>query len=68
MIAAKSMKNKVYRGYEIEPAKGGGYVWTDERGFIHYFVEMTKTPYRSEDDAIDDIDRYKRNLRSAGGR
>lgn len=56
-----------YRSYEIEPHRNGGFTWKDERGFTHYFENATKSPYRSEEDAMNDIDVYRKRMRAAQG-
>jgi hypothetical protein len=55
----------LYRGYEIEGDRTAGFTWTDERGFIHNGKVDAAGGYKSEEDAMDDIDRYKRNLRAS---
>ncbi len=54
----------IYRGYTISPVEGG-YVWTDERNFIHYAEGVTKAPFATEEKAMDDIDAMRRAARAA---
>lgn len=56
----------IYRGYEIEGNRENGFTWTDERGFIHNGKIDTKGGYATEEQAMSDIDAYKRNIANAG--
>lgn len=53
-----------YRSYDITPHPKGGFSWKDERGFEHFHEFVTETPYATEEAAMDDVDRYRRNLRT----
>ena len=53
----------IYRGYEITKADGG-FTWKDERNFVHYAVGVTKTPFATDEAAMNDIDKYRRELRA----
>jgi hypothetical protein len=57
----------IYRGYEIVKTPAGHYEWTDERGFVHNGKIDTRGGYDTEEAAMNDIDRYKKNLRIGGG-
>lgn len=50
----------LYRGYDIKPWKEG-FLWTDENDVDHFAGEP-RTPFASEEKAMDDIDAYKRQL------
>jgi len=56
----------IYRGYEIKACEGG-FMWTDERNFDHFAELVMRVPYKTKDDAMNGIDQYKRNMRSAQG-
>lgn len=49
----------LYRGYEITRT-ARGFEWTDERGFKH--DGAPGAPYATETEALDSVDRYKRNI------
>lgn len=52
----------IYRGYDITQREDGKFVWTDERGFVH---DNMGAGHTKDEDAYDDIDRYKRSMRDA---
>ena len=52
----------LYRGYEIVRNEAGDITWTDERGFVHNGRIDTRGGFKSEDEAMDNIDAYKRNM------
>lgn len=61
----------IYRGYDIKPHGSGGFFWTDERGFDHTgniadaatHIDERVCLFKTEEEAMDDIDRYKRAMR-----
>lgn len=53
-----------YRSYEITEVVHG-FTWTDERGFTHFYEGVEGIPYKSEEDAMNDIDAYRKRMRSA---
>ncbi len=53
-----------YRGYEVKQDARNQWYWTDERNFLHDGTPGAK--FTKEEQAYDDIDRYKRNMRGAG--
>jgi hypothetical protein len=67
------MANDLYRGYEIKPAKLGGFFWTDERGFDHFASNVYSATHADKRPdgfdhtgaAMDSIDAYKRNMRAS---
>lgn len=55
-----------YRGYEITKDDNGNYFWTDEEGYRHdASIASTGGGYLTEEDAMDNIDRHKRDMRNA---
>jgi hypothetical protein len=54
--------NRFYKGYKItkEP---NGYTWKDNRGFTHYFENVTKTPFATLWEAEQSIDEVCFNMR-----
>lgn len=57
----------IYRGHEIVQHGHTDYRWTDERGFAHGKSPDGGLPgqdLRSEDEAMNSIDQYKRNMAS----
>lgn len=67
------MANDLYRGYEIKPHINGGFYWTDERGFDHTgniydeatHIDARQCYHMNEEDCMNDIDDYKRNMMGA---
>lgn len=55
----------IYRGYDITKNDSGKYEWTDERGFIHNGKIDLGGGYETEDEAMNAVDQYKRNMASA---
>jgi hypothetical protein len=58
--------SSIYRGYDIEREPSGQFTWTDERGFTHNGKIDAGGGFDTEEQAMGDIDAYKRNMRSAG--
>ena len=56
----------IYRGYDITQEPSGQFVWKDERGFIHNGKVDTKGGYETEEQAMDAIDQYRRNITKRG--
>lgn len=48
----------IYRGYEIKQDADGTYSWVDDAGNSH-------GRHKTEDSAMDDVDKYRRQKRTA---
>lgn len=53
----------LYRGYDIKQDANGNWFWTDERGFTHDGQPGAK--FKTDEEAFNDVDAYKRNMRNA---
>lgn len=50
----------IYRGYEISREPNGKFVWADDRGFIHSGRIDTRGGFDTEEQAMSDIDAFKK--------
>lgn len=55
----------IYRGFGIENDDLLGWIWYDEHGRIHTGKIDTKGGFKSEEDCLNDIDRYRRETKGA---
>ncbi len=56
---------QTYRGYDIQQDAKGNWFWIDERGFTHNGEPGEK--FTTDEQALNDVDAYKRNMRTAAG-
>lgn len=55
----------IYRGFDITQNDAGLWEWTDEQGRIHNGKVGPKGGYKTDEEAMNAIDRYKRESREA---